>query len=144
MKIKKRYIVLAASLAIMAFGSLSLAAEGGTKVSLMAMKKHPGAMGTAMIDDHIINIEARGLQADAVYTAWFVNMKPKKHETGAGEPPYMFKTDATGSGNYSGKLSESPFGKWQMLMIVLHPNGDPSDMKNMVGALSARLKSSQY
>ena len=144
METKKKLIVLAVSLAIMVFGSLSLAAEGGTEIPLMAMKKHPGAMGTATVDDHVINIAASGLKANAVYTAWFVNMKPKKHETGAGEPPYMFKTDAIGSGTYSGKLSESPFGKWQMLMIVLHPNGDPSDMKDMVGALSAKLKSSRY
>jgi hypothetical protein len=36
-------------------------------------------------------------------------------------------------------LSESPFGKWQMIMIVLHPNGDPTDMKSMVEALKAEL-----
>ena len=143
METKKKLIVLAVSLVIIAFGSLSLAAEGGNKIPLMAMKKHPGATGTAVIDNHMINIQATGLKANAVYTAWFVNMKPKKHETGAGEPPYMFKTDAMGSGTYSGKLSESPFGNWQMLMIVLHPNGDPSDMKDMVGALSAKLKSSR-
>ena len=28
----------------------------------------------------------------------------------------------------------------QMLMVVLHPNGNPQDMKHMVGALSANLK----
>ncbi len=144
MTIKKTFIVLAVGLAFMVFGSFSFAVEGGNKIPLMATKMHPGAMGTAMISDNNINIQANGLKANAVYTAWFVNMKPKKNETGAGDPPYMFKTDSMGSGTYSGKLSESPFGKWQMLMIVLHPNGDPSDMKNMVGALSARLKSSQY
>jgi hypothetical protein len=51
----------------------------------------------------------------------------------------MFKTDANGFGQYSSSLSESPFGKWQMIMIVLHPNGDPTDMKSMVGALKAKL-----
>ena len=66
-------------------------------------------------------------------------MKPKKHETGAGSAPYMFKTDPNGFGQCSASLSESPFGKWQMIMIVLHPNGDPADMKNMVGALKAKL-----
>jgi hypothetical protein len=30
-------------------------------------------------------------------------------------------------------------GKWQVVMVVLHPSGDPMDMKNMVGALSAKL-----
>jgi hypothetical protein len=144
MKTKNTFIILAVGLVIMVFGSLSLAVEGGTKIPLMATKAHPEAMGTAMISNNNISIQANGLKANAVYTAWFVNMKPKKHETGAGDPPYMFKTDSMGSGTYSGSLSESPFGKWQMLMIVLHPNGDPADMKNMVGALSARLKSSQY
>jgi hypothetical protein len=57
----------------------------------------------------------------------------KKHETGAGSAPYIFKTDANGFGQYSASLSESPFGKWQMILIVLHLNSDPTDMKNMVG-----------
>jgi hypothetical protein len=69
-------------------------------------------------------------------------MEPKKQETGAGSAPYMFKTDANGNGTYESSLSESPFGKWSVLMIVLHPNGDPMDMKNMVGALSAMIPKS--
>jgi uncharacterized RDD family membrane protein YckC len=139
MNTKKRLIILAVSFAILAFGALSLASEGGNKIPLMATKMHPGASGTAVINDHEISIEVNGLKTNAVYTAWFVNMKPKKHETGAGEPPYMFKTDSYGNGAYSAPLKGSPFGKWRMLMIVLHPNGDPTDMKNMVGALSAKL-----
>jgi hypothetical protein len=51
----------------------------------------------------------------------------------------MFKTDSWGNGNYSAPLGESPFGRWGMLMIVLHLTGDPKDMKKMVGALSAKL-----
>jgi|TARA_B100001964_G_C13931389_1_gene464743 hypothetical protein len=31
----------------------------------------------------------------------------------------MFKTDSSGVGTYSAPLKESPFGKWQMIMIVL-------------------------
>lgn len=30
-------------------------------------------------------------------------------------------------------------GKWSMLMVVLHPSGDPKDMHHMVGALQAPL-----
>jgi hypothetical protein len=71
---------------------------------------------------------------------WYADFwKPKKHETGAGKPPYMFKTDSNGNGIYETHLSELPFGKWAVLMVVLHPNGDPTDMKNMVGALSAKI-----
>jgi hypothetical protein len=51
----------------------------------------------------------------------------------------MFKTDSYGNGIYNTHLSELPFGKWAVLMVVLHPNGDPTDMKNMVGALSAKI-----
>lgn len=140
MNTKKRIIVLAVSFAILAFGAVSLAVAAETEISLMATKKHPGASGTAVISDQSISIRAKGLRPNQVYTAWFVNMKPKKHETGAGKPPYMFKTDSYGGGTYSAPLNDSPFGKWQMLMVVLHPTGDPADMKNMVGALSAKIQ----
>ena len=105
----------------------------------MATKAHPNASGTAHIEDSTINIKTKGLKPDSVYTVWFVNMKPKKHETGAGSSPYMFKTDSYGNGSYASALNESPVGKWEMIMIVLHPNDDPTDMKRMVGALKAKL-----
>ena len=140
MERKKRLIVLAVSFALVAFGALSWAAEGGVKIPLMATQKHPGASGTAVIGEQSLDLQAKGLQPNAVYTGWFVNMKPKKENTGAGTPPYMFKTDSGGDGTYSAPLKESPFGKWQMLMIMLHPTGNPTDMKKMVGALSAKLK----
>lgn len=136
---KKGLIVLAVSFAILAFGALSSAAGEGVEIPLMATKKHPGASGTAVINDQSIGIQAKGLKPNAVYTGWFVNMKPKK-QTGAGTPPYMFKTDSSGNGTYSAQLKESPFGQWEMLMIMLHPTGDPTDMKKMVGALSAKLQ----
>ena len=126
------------ALLIVAFSISSLAGTG-QELTLNATKDHPAAKGIALINDSNMSIQARGLKANSVYTVWFVNMKPKKHETGAGSAPYMFKTDANGFGQYSAPLSESPFGKWQMIMIVLHPNGDPTDMKNMVGALAAKL-----
>ena len=125
-------------LMIVAF-SISSMAGTGHELTLNAIKDHPGAKGTALIKDNYVSIQARGLKSNSVYTVWFVNTKPKKHETGAGSAPYMFKTDANGFGQYSSSLSESPFGKWQMIMIVLHPNGDPADMKSMVGALKAKL-----
>ena len=105
----------------------------------MADKSHSGAGGTASINNHTLKIETTGLRPNGVYTGWFVNMKPKKQEAGAGAAPYMFKADADGNGTYESSLSESPFGKWSVLMIVLHPTGDPKDMKNMMGALSAMI-----
>lgn len=70
-------------------------------------------------------------------------MEPKKHEAGAGIAPYMFRTDGQGKGTYEGALSESPFGKWSMIMVVRHPTGDPVDMQNMAPALSAGIPKKQ-
>ena len=139
MTTKKNISILTITLVLAAFISLSWAAGQESKINLMATPKHPDASGTALINSDGINIQAQGLKPDSVYTVWFVNMKPKKHEAGAGAPPYMFETDASGTGSYSAPLGESPFGKWKMLMVVLHPNGNPKDMQNMVGALSAKL-----
>ena len=121
------------------FISAAWATGGGRTFDLESTRAHPDAKGTAVIDQNHVNIQARGLKPDSVYTVWFVNMKPDKHETGAGSAPYMFRTDKWGYGNYTAPLQEAPFGKWSMVMVALHPNGNPKDMQNMVGALKARL-----
>ena len=121
------------------FISIAWASGDGRIIGLEPVGNHNIASGTAVIDQDHVSIQARGLKPEAVYTVWFVNTKPKKHETGAGTAPFMFRTDKWGNGNYSAPLNESPYGKWDMVMIVLHPNGDPKDMKNMTGALKAAL-----
>ena len=136
----KNIIILAVVLGVLTFGALSWAS---TDLPLMATKAHPNASGTASFSQDGLSLQAKGLQPDKVYTVWFVNMKPKKHETGAGNPPYMFKKDSNGNGLYESRLSDLPFGKWAMLMVVLHPNCDPMDMKNMVGALSTKIPESR-
>lgn len=139
---KKRMTLLAIGVAVVAFGVLSCATAGRTKIPLMATKMQQGASGMAGIGDKSLGIQAKGLKSNAVYTVWFVNMdanmKPKAH-AGAGKPPFMFKTDSSGAGTYESPLDASPFGKWQMLMIMLHPNGDPKDMKTASGALKAKI-----
>jgi hypothetical protein len=139
MNIKKNIFIWTILLVLVSFIGLSWAAGAGEEITLTAIKKHKGATGTAVMSDNSLSIEAKGLKPNSVYTVWFVNNKPKKHNAGAGTAPYMFKTNSLGKGNYAAPLDESPFGKWQMLMIVLHPNGDPEDMKKMVGALKAKL-----
>lgn len=115
-------------------------AGGGDKtLALGNTPSHEAAFGTAHISGDRIQILAGGLKPESVYTVWFVNTEPKKHETGAGLPPYMFRTDADGDAVYVSELDNSPVGQWEMVMIVQHPNGDPKDMKNMVGALKAKI-----
>jgi hypothetical protein len=137
MSIKKSLMLGTVAFLVLSFSAFSWA--GDVPLTLTADRSHPGARGTAYLNEISLKIEAKGLRPDGVYTAWFVNMKPKKQEAGAGTPPYMFKTDSTGKGIYESSLSESPFGRWSVLMIVLHPTGDPKDMKHMVGALSAKI-----
>jgi hypothetical protein len=132
----KNIIILATVFGMLIFGTLSWAT---VDLTLMAAKTHPNASGTASFSEDGLSITTKGLQPGKVYTVWFVNMKPKKHEIGAGNPPYMFKTDSNGNGIYETHLSELPFGKWAVIMVVLHPTGDPTDMKNMVGALSTKI-----
>jgi hypothetical protein len=137
MSAKKNVAMITVGILVLAFSAFVWA--GNANLTLMADKSHTGASGTASVTDSRLKIQAKGLRPDGVYTAWFVNMQPKKQEAGAGTMPYMFKTDSNGNGTYESSLSESPFGKWSMLMIVLHPTGDPKDMKNMVSALSAMI-----
>ena len=137
MSIKKSLAIISAGFLALAFGAFVWA--GNANLTLMADKSHPGASGTASISEKNLKIDAKGLRPNSVYTVWFVNMKPKKEETGAGTMPYMFKTDSNGGGTYASSFSETPFGKWSTLMIVVHPTGDPKDMKNMVPALSAMI-----
>lgn len=121
------------------FWSMAWASGHDRTFVLDPTPKHPKATGTAVIADDHINVQARGLKPEAVYTVWFVNLKPRKNETGAGTAPFMFRTDAWGNGSYSAPLGEAPFGRWSMIMVVQHPNGDPEDMQHMVGALKAAL-----
>lgn len=136
----RNIIIFAIVFGMLSFGTLAWAT---VDLTLTAAKAHPNATGTASFSEDGLTIHAKGLKPGQVYTVWFVNMKPKKHETGAGNPPYMFKTDSKGNGTYETNLSELPFGKWATLMIVLHPTGDPTDMKNMVGAMSADIPESR-
>jgi hypothetical protein len=139
MKTKSIFQIILVSLASIVIFSLSWASGSGRTVGLEATAKHPDASGTAHITDDHIDVQARGLKPDAVYTVWFVNIKPKKSETGAGTAPFMFRTDPWGNGSYSAPLDKTPFGKWSMIMVVQHPSGDPKDMHSMVGALKASL-----
>jgi hypothetical protein len=123
---------------VLTITSLVAFAQAGD-MNMMAGKDSPQASATMHLTKDNLTIHATGLKPDSVYTVWFVNMKPKKSEAGAGSMPYMFKTDFKGEGTYNASLSESPFGKWQMVMVMRHPDGDPGNMKNMAEALAAKV-----
>jgi len=136
MNTKKNWTVWIMVLAFVAFGSAAWAAKG---MQMMAGKANPKAHATLTLTKTSLGIEARGLKPNSVFSVWLVNMTPKETMAGVGSPPYSFKSDSHGKCTYKASLSEPPFGKWQMVMVMLHPTGDPKDMENMVDALSAKV-----
>jgi len=137
-----KHLILGLTLVLAVLGLSSPAWAGTEQLALKAERPHPNASGTLTLSEDRITLEAKGLRPDAVYTVWFVNMKPQKQEAGAGQAPYVFRTDAEGNGTYASTLTESPFGKWQTVMVVLHPDGNPMNMKKMVGALAVAIPQS--
>jgi hypothetical protein len=117
MKTTRRFQTALTILISICVFSLRWTMSSGRKLILDPTAKHPDANGTAVLADDHINLQARGLKPEAVYTVWFVNMKPKKTEIGAGPAPFMFRTGPWGNGSYSAPLNEEPFGKWSMVMI---------------------------
>jgi hypothetical protein len=137
----KKLLAFAAVIAVIGLSTVS-GAGGGQDLAFMPTKDNPKAAGKINLSSDKLKIRAEGLKPDFVYTVWFVNMKPKKDQAGAGSPPFMFKTDSQGKGAYGTSLAESPIGKWATTMVVLHPTGDPKDMKNMVPAFSVMIPAS--
>ncbi len=130
--------IAAALVAAVAF--VAAPAAAATKsFPLKGLKDSPKASGTAILKDDELTVTAKGLKPNAIYTVWFVNTKPSMTKEGAGTAPYSFTTDAKGNAKYETHLSESPIGKWQSIMIVRHPSGDPKDMNRMADALMAKL-----
>jgi hypothetical protein len=140
----KRIGILALTTAVIL--SLSTLWEAGRAVSAekvnIALNRSQGVQagsGEAVITNSILTIQAKDLKPNSVYSVWFVNMKPKEAMAGVGTAPYAFKTDQQGRATFKATLAESPLGKWQMLVIVRHPTGDPKDMMNKEDALWAQL-----
>ena len=148
---QKRYIM---PILVVAFSLMIVAHAAAERTIVLEMgPAGEGAQGEVVIADNAqdqkeITINASGLQPKSVYTVWLVSvkssmipfMKPKMEKTGLGEGDYSFKTDDTGDGQYAGAISTTDLEKWQMLKIAHHPDGDPTNMKNMEIALNGDLK----
>ena len=131
--------VIAAIVVLTGAWAVTALADEAVKIILKASEQSPTASGRAFISDKRLQVETKGLKPDAVYTVWFVNTAPKHEIAGAGAPPYAFTTDKAGTGRFTARLQDSPFGKWEMLVIIRHPTGDPKDMDHKEDALWAPL-----
>ncbi len=125
--------------------SLAPALAEEVRIPLMGKGVWKKASGEAVIKDaeagqKEITIDAKGLKKNGVYTAWFVNMKPRMDMAGIGTGDYSFKGDDKGEGHYTAKVAASEVEKWQMIEIAYHPAGNPMDMKKMKIALAGKIK----
>src|SRR5712692_10301079 len=138
---KRRAISVVAVIALLGTIAAPMvpAAAEGKSFSLMGLKDSPEASGMALLDGTHFSLTVSGLKPKAVYSVWFVNMQPAMAKEGVGTAPYAFTTDAKGQAKYDVTLTQSPLGKWQSIMIVRHPSGDPKDMNQMADALMAKL-----
>jgi hypothetical protein len=147
MKTQKRNWALGIIL-LFTFFALPAMAAGEHKIPLKADKAGRGAKGEVVITDgkagqKEITIHMAGLKPNSVYTVWLVNMKPKMDMAGVGTGDYSFKSDGKGNGNYSATVSNAELGKWEMLEIAYHPDGNAKDMKKMQIALNGTVKMKQ-
>ncbi len=137
---KGRWIMAAMLAAGLVAGTFAGVGAGESKsFTLMGQKDAPEASGTATLAGKKLSVTAKGLKPKAVYSVWFVNMGATMTKAGVGKAPYSFRTDSKGNAKYAATLDQSPEGKWQSLMIVRHPTGDPRDMELMEDALMAKL-----
>lgn len=134
-----RALVWTVILAVAAVGATAATAVEAKTFPLMGQKDSPKASGTARIEETKLAVTATGLRPNAVYTVWFVNMQPSMSKAGAGSAPYSFKSDGKGNAKYTTEVGESPVGKWQVIFIIRHPSGDPTDMAKTEDALMTKL-----
>ena len=109
------------------------------KIALHRPQAVERGSGEALITNDTLTIRVKDLKPNSVYTVWYVNTEPEHIIAGVGQRPYMFKTDKKGAATFKATLDEQPFGTWQMLVIIRHPNGDPQDMQHKEDALFAPL-----
>ena len=95
---------------------------------------HAGAQAEITIADgsHLgekeLVIAAAGLPPLSVYTVWFINEGAKKSMGGVGSPPHEFTTNVQGEGDFVARVTLSELRIWEKLKVVLHKDGDASNM----------------
>lgn len=137
------FSMIVAMAAAVSWGAASASAGETIKLDLRRAQGVERGSGEAVILNDVLTIRVSDLKPGSVYTAWYVNMEPKHEIAGVGPSPYMFKTDRKGAATYKAKLEQHPVGKWQMLVIIRHPTGDPEDMQHKEDALWASLSKAE-
>lgn len=123
--------------------STVFAQAGEMKIKLKPGKETKKAEGEVMINDDMgqkkIVIHMEHLRSNSVYTVWLVNEKPKMDMMGLGMGDYSFKTDDKGTGHYEATISADDLGKWKIMKIAFHPDGNAKNMKGIKIDLEGKI-----
>lgn len=100
------------------------------EIKLMPASKGGTAKGTMNIDCYkdgkdLVDIRLEKLPPGKVFTVWAMVGNKKM---GVGRKPYSFKSRSTGKARFVSRLDQCPMGKWDVVMIVEHKDGNPENM----------------
>lgn len=132
-------ILLSLTFATSAMASETLKLEGGFFDKIDGSAK----IENVEANQKKISLDFENLKPNAIYTVWLVNEKPEMSMTGLGTGDYSFKSDGNGQATYSALIEPPELNKWQLLKVVLHPDGNPKNMEDIKTALKGELKNVQ-
>ena len=136
---KTYLIALSLTFASTGFGAETLKLDGGIFDNVDGSAK----IEQAKDDQKKVTVNLDNLKPNSLYTVWLVNEKPEMSMTGLGTGDYSFKTDSEGKGNYTATINQEELAKWQVLKVVLHPDGNPKNMKDIKSAATGDLSKVQ-
>ncbi len=115
-------------------GELEKAARGTVEVEeyLDEAVMYPGAAK--------LIITAKGLESNAVYTAWLAKDVAAGDLKGLGIENHSFTTDSFGTGRFISTVPEYELRDWSILKIAHHPDGNPENVEGAEVVLTADLE----
>ena len=128
--------------------------EGGDKwqFSTVVVKGTPidrDAIGKAVLScnmaetQHRIQLQASKLVPRAVYSVWLVKhdsaLKKALKKSRADNPSRRLKADKYGKLAFAANLNACPQGKYDHVVVMLHGDGDPKNVRGAKAALKGKI-----
>lgn len=87
-----------------------------------------------------LKVTAEGLEPGAVYSVWFLNEQPEIDMVRIGDPGSSFVAGPGGTGVFTAFVPDFAPGRWRMIQVARHPDGNPRNIANMEVALKAYIE----
>ncbi len=127
--------------------------EGGDEwqkvtVVLTGTSEDADAAGKAVLacnmaeTQHRIQASAQKLTPRATYSVWLVKLNDEGklvRQLRCDNPDRQLRADKNGKLSLAANLPSCPQGKYNMVVVRLHPEGDPKDRTNMVTVMKGAI-----